>query len=108
MINVEYKARVLPDGHLSCPENIKKKLHLSNGSEIKVILLNKWSTEFIKEGESSKSRDKLEKIEREKNSFAELSVCGIWADCEDMKNGVDWVNQLRADVNDRQRRLGLE
>ncbi|MEK7274092.1 MAG: hypothetical protein AAB110_02445 [Candidatus Desantisbacteria bacterium] len=108
MINVEYKARVLPDGHLSCPENIKRKLHLSNGSEIKVILLNKWSTELSKEGENPESVNKLEKPERKKTSFAELPVCGIWADRYDMEESVVWVNQLRADVNDRQRRLGLE
>ncbi len=39
MINVEYKAKVLPDGHLSCPEGIKKKLRLSNGSAVKVIIV---------------------------------------------------------------------
>ncbi len=38
MINVEYKAKILPDGHLSCPEGIKRKLHLSNGIEVKVII----------------------------------------------------------------------
>ena len=62
MINVEYKAKVLSDGHLSCPEKIKRRLHLSNGSEIKVILLSKLSIGSIKEMENSKAWDNLEKI----------------------------------------------
>ncbi len=96
MINIEYNAKVLSDGHLSCPENIKRKLHLSNGSEIKVILLR--LTEPTKECNNSKKEA----------SFAELPVCGIWADREDMKESTEWVNRLRAGVNDRQRRLGFE
>ena len=108
MINVEYQAKVLSDGHLSCPESIKRKLHLSNGSEIKVILLNEWSTESTKEGENSKLIGKQEKPKRKEVSFAELPVCGIWADREDMKESVQWVNHLRVDVKERQRRLGLE
>lgn len=39
MLNVEYEAKVLPDGHLSCPESIKEKLRLSNGTEVKVIIM---------------------------------------------------------------------
>ncbi len=35
---VEYKAQLLPDGHLSCPERVKKQLHLTNGSKVKVVV----------------------------------------------------------------------
>gem|GEM_PF-994236 len=104
----EYKAKVLSDGHLSCPERVKKRLHLSNGDEIKVILLNEWPTKLTKEGGDSKPWDKFEKIERKEVSFAKLPVCGIWADRENMKESVGWVNQLRKDAKKRQRRLGLE
>lgn len=64
MINVEYKAKVLPDGHLSCPEDIKKRLRLSNGTEVKVII--------------SVER-KISESETEKKT----GFCGIWQDDRD-------------------------
>lgn len=100
---IEYYAEVLADGHIPLPQKATEELCLSRGKKVKVILLSEWS----KEGESSKVKGKLEKPKREKISFAELSVCGIWADHKDMKESVKWVTQLRADANERQRRLGL-
>ena len=35
---VEYKGKLLPDGHLSCPDEVKKQLHLTNGSRVKVAI----------------------------------------------------------------------
>ena len=105
---IEYYADVLSDGHISLPQRAVEELCLSKGKKVKVILLSEWLNESTKEDENSKLRDKMEKLKRKEISFAELSVCGIWADREDMKESVGWVNQLRADVNERQGRLGLE
>ncbi len=35
---VEYKGKILQDGHLSCPDEVKKRLHLTNGSAVKVAV----------------------------------------------------------------------
>jgi hypothetical protein len=69
MTNIEYKAKVLPDGHLSCPPvDIKKKLHLSNGSEIKVIIVGQEQT-----GHTIP------------NTEEKTGLCGIWQDERDAK-----------------------
>ena len=39
MQSIEYKAKVLNDGHLSCPDNVKQQLHLTNGSTVKVVVV---------------------------------------------------------------------
>jgi len=35
---VEYKGKILQDGNLSCPDEVKKRLHLTNGSAVKVAV----------------------------------------------------------------------
>lgn len=35
---IEYECTVLPDGHLSCPDDIKRQLRLVNGSTVKVTV----------------------------------------------------------------------
>ena len=34
----EYKGKILQDGRLSCPDEVKKRLHLTNGSTVKVAI----------------------------------------------------------------------
>jgi hypothetical protein len=36
-----------------------------------------------------------------------LPICGMWSDHEDIKDSVEWVNRLRADVQKREKELGL-
>lgn len=69
MINIEYPARILPDGHISCPENIKNKLKMLNGTEFKVII--------NVEEESFTPFILLEKSEEK------TGLCGIWQDDRD-------------------------
>ncbi|MEW6606707.1 MAG: hypothetical protein AB1414_04510 [bacterium] len=38
METIEYRGEVLSDGHLSCPQKVKKHLHLFNGSRVKVVI----------------------------------------------------------------------
>ncbi len=59
---VEYYAEVLPDGHISIPQNTKKEVWLSKGNKIKVILLNNWSSDLEKKDENSNPWDKLEEL----------------------------------------------
>ncbi|MEW6609274.1 MAG: hypothetical protein AB1414_17830 [bacterium] len=68
MINIEYKAKVLSDGHLSCPVDIKKKLHLSNGSEVKVIIVEQEQIDYT-----------IPKTEER------TGLCGIWQDDRNAK-----------------------
>jgi len=66
MATVEYKAKLLPDGHLSCPENVRKKVRLEEGSEVKVIM---------------EIENRRETLEKEKGATSEdTGLCGIWKD----------------------------
>ena len=35
---LEYKGKILSDGHISCPDEVKNQLHLINGSAVKVVI----------------------------------------------------------------------
>ena len=37
-MKIEYKAKILSDGHLSLPDNIKERLHLKSDDIVKVIV----------------------------------------------------------------------
>jgi bifunctional DNA-binding transcriptional regulator/antitoxin component of YhaV-PrlF toxin-antitoxin module len=37
-MKIEYKAKILSDGHLSLPDNIKEKLYLKSDDIVKVIV----------------------------------------------------------------------
>ncbi|MCL0088823.1 hypothetical protein M1O54_00410 [Dehalococcoidia bacterium] len=67
MPSVEYKAKVLADGHLSCPESVKERLHLEEGVEVKVVM------------EIDDSREPLEK-ETGLTPREGTGLCGIWKD----------------------------
>ena len=45
---IEYQAEILSDGHLSCPEELKKRLHLSSGSVVKVSISSLEQGRIIK------------------------------------------------------------
>ncbi len=59
---IEYKANVLPDGHLSLPKSVKKKLRLETNSMVKVKIL------------------KDEKEIRIKGRVKKTGFCGSWED----------------------------
>ena len=44
---IEYEGIILPDGHLSCPPEVKKHLNLSNGSRIKVTLTGEKHSKVV-------------------------------------------------------------
>jgi bifunctional DNA-binding transcriptional regulator/antitoxin component of YhaV-PrlF toxin-antitoxin module len=72
-----YIAKVLPDGHLSLPEEIKEKMGLTANSRVKVVL------------------------EREAQREKALEAFGAWSEREDIKSGVEYVEEIRAGWNKR-------
>lgn len=66
MPTIEYKAKVLADGHLSCPESVRERLRLEEGAEVKVVV------------EIEDSREILEKGTGLTKEYTGL--CGIWKD----------------------------
>ncbi len=74
---VNYTAKVLPDGHLSLPDDIKVELGLVINSTVKVSL----------------TRD----IKREKA----IKAFGAWSGRSDIKNGEEYLEKIRADWDER-------
>ena len=81
MKTVNYSAKVLPDGHLSLPEEIFEKLGLAINSTVEVTL-------------------KLDrKRERAKKAF------GAWSERNDIKDGTGYVSEIREEWNKRSERI---
>lgn len=78
---IEYIAKVLPDGHLSLPEEIKEKMGLSANSRVKVVL------------------------EREAKREKAIEAFGTWSDRSDIKDGVEYVEEMRAGWSERTARI---
>lgn len=78
---INYIARVLPDGHLSLPEDIKEEMRLSINSRVKVIL------------------------EREMHRERAIKAFGAWSEHRDIKRGTEYVEKIRAEWRDRTERI---
>lgn len=78
---IKYIAKVLPDGHLSLPEEIKKKMKLSANSKVKVIL------------EIESQREKA------------IESFGAWSERSDIKNGVEYLENIRSGWSERTVRI---
>ena len=78
---IKYIAKVLPDGHLSLPEEIKEKMGLAANSRVKVVL------------------------EREVQREKEIEAFGAWSERRDIKDGVEYVEKMRAGWSERTARI---
>ncbi len=78
---IEYIAKVLPDGHLSLPEEIREKMGLAANSRVKVVL------------------------EREAQKEKAIEAFGTWSDRSDIKDGVEYVEEMRAGWSERTARI---
>jgi len=78
---IKYIAKVLPDGHLSLPEEIKEKMGLTANSRVKVVL------------EIEAQRDKA------------IEAFGAWSERSDIKDGVEYVEKMRAGWSERTARI---
>lgn len=78
---IHYTAKVLSDGHLSLPENVKKEMGLVVNSTVKITL--------------------------EKNTRREEAVkaFGVWSKRGDIKDGVEYVEGIRTGWEKRTKRI---
>ena len=81
MKTAKYIAKVLPDGHLSLPEEIREKMGLVANSRVKVVLERE--------------------IQREKA----IEAFGAWSERSDIKDGVEYVEKVRARWDKRTARI---
>jgi len=81
----------LEDGHLFVPLDVVKKLGLKKGTKLEL------SIRTITEG----------KEKRKRKPFSKLGVCGIWKDRQDMKNSIEWVDDIRKQWLKRGKELGI-
>jgi bifunctional DNA-binding transcriptional regulator/antitoxin component of YhaV-PrlF toxin-antitoxin module len=78
---IKYIATVLPDGHLSLPEEIKEKMGLAANSRVKVVL------------------------EREAKREKAIEAFGAWSERSDIKDGVEYIEKMRAGWSERTARI---
>lgn len=74
---INYSAKVLPDGHLSLPEEIRKEMGLAVHSIVKVTL------------EIDRRREKA------------IKAFGAWSDRKDIKDGTEYAKKIRAEWDER-------
>jgi len=74
---IYYSARVLPDGHLSLPEEIRKEMGLTVHSIVKVTL------------ETDRRRDRA------------IRAFGVWSDRMDIKDGAEYTKKIRTEWDKR-------
>ena len=78
---INYIAKVLPDGHLSLPEDIKKEMGLIVNSTVKITLEKK-----IRKDEA-------------------IRAFGVWSERTDIKNGTEYIEKIRTGWNKRSKRI---
>lgn len=77
MKTINYSAKVLPDGHLSLPEEIIEKLGLAINSTVEVTL----------------------KLDRKRESA--IKAFGAWSERKDIKDGAGYVSKIREEWTER-------
>jgi len=78
-VHPKYIAKILPDGHLSLPEEIKKKMGLTANSRVN--------------------------LEREAKREKAIEAFGAWSERSDIKDGVEYVEKMRAGWRGRTARI---
>ena len=77
MKSVNYTAKILSDGHLSIPQEIRQELDLSVNTLVKVTL----------------------KIDTRREKA--IKAFGAWSDRTDIKNGIEYTEKIRSEWNER-------
>ncbi|MBW6470326.1 MAG: hypothetical protein K0A90_03800 [Methanosarcinaceae archaeon] len=78
---INYTAKVLPDGHISLPYEIKEAMGLVVNSVVKITL------------------EKDVKKENAMNAF------GIWSERDETKSGIEYVENIRSGWDKRTKRI---
>jgi len=74
---INYSGKVLPDGHLSLPVDIRKEMGLAVHAKVKVTL----------------------EIDHRKEKA--IKAFGAWADRSDIKGGTEYTKKIRAEWEER-------
>ena len=78
---INYTAKVLPDGHISLPHEIKEAMGLAVNSVVKIT---------------------LEKDVRKEDA---MKAFGIWSERGDIKSGIEYVEDMRSGWDKRTKRI---
>ena len=81
MKTINYTAKVLPDGHISLPYEIKEAMSLAVNSVVKIT---------------------LEKDVRKEDA---LKAFGVWSKRSDIKDGTEYVEDIRSGWDERTKRI---
>jgi bifunctional DNA-binding transcriptional regulator/antitoxin component of YhaV-PrlF toxin-antitoxin module len=78
---INYTAKVLPDGHISLPHEIKEAMGLVVNSVVKIT---------------------LEKDVQKENA---MKAFGIWSERSEIKGGIEYVEDIRSGWDKRTKRI---
>ena len=78
---INYTAKVLPDGHISLPNEIKEEMGLAVDSVVRVTL------------------------ERDVKKENAIKAFGVWSERNEIKDGVEYVEDIRAGWDKRTKRI---
>ena len=81
MKSLNYTARVLPDGHISLPVDIKEAMGLAVNSVVKITL------------------------ERDLRKEDAINAFGVWSGRSEIEGGVEYVEDIRGGWDKRTKRI---
>jgi len=81
MKTINYTAKVLPDGHISLPYEIKEAMGLAVDSVVKIT---------------------LERDVRKENA---MEAFGVWSERNEIKGGIEYVDDIRSGWDKRTKRI---
>ena len=81
MKTINYTAKVLPDGHISLPYEIKEAMGLAVDSVVKITL------------------------ERDVQKESVMKAFGVWSERSEIKGGIEYVEDIRSGWDKRTKRI---
>ena len=78
---INYTAKVLPDGHISLPNEIKEEMGLAVNSVVRV------------------------RLERDVKKENAIKAFGTWSDRSEIKSGIEYVEDIRSGWDKRTKRI---
>ncbi len=81
MKTINYTAKVLPDGHISLPYEIKEAMGLAVDSVVKITL------------------------ERDMQKENAMEAFGVWSERNEIKGGIEYVDDIRSGWDKRTKRI---
>jgi len=78
---INYTAKILPDGHISLPDEIKEEMGLAVNNVVRV------------------------RLERDVKKENAIKAFGIWSDRSEIKSGIEYVEDMRSGWDQRTKRI---